>query len=201
MPQARVILWDLMDTLVRDPFFTHMPAFFGMSWDELVRAKHPSTWREFELGAISEGELYRAFFSDGRAIDGAGLKRCMGEAYAWIDGMQALLAELHARGTEMHLLSNYPNWYQLAVEGLGVDRFVQPTFVSCKTGVRKPDAAAYLGAAEALGKAPHECLFIDDRELNCAAARTHGMDAIRFVGDVRRLREELAQRALLRGAA
>jgi HAD superfamily hydrolase (TIGR01509 family) len=193
----RVILWDLMDTLVRDPFFTHMPAFFGMSWDELIRTKHPTAWRDFELGVLSESELYRSFFSDGRAIDGVGLKRCMGEAYAWIDGMEALLAELHARGVDMHLLSNYPKWYQLCVERLGVDRWVKPTFVSCKTGVRKPDADAYLRAAGDLGMAPADCLFIDDREPNCSAARTLGMDAIRFVGDARLLREELARRALV----
>ena len=132
-----VILWDLMDTLVRDPFFTHMAAFFGMSLEELLATKHPTAWREFELGLISESELYCAFFADGREIDGEGLKRCMRDAYVWIDGMEPLVRELHARGVEMHLLSNYPKWYQLCVDALGVNRWVKPTFISCETGVRK----------------------------------------------------------------
>jgi HAD superfamily hydrolase (TIGR01509 family) len=193
----RVILWDLMDTLVRDPFFTHMAPFFGMTQDELLRTKHPTAWREFELGLLSEDELYRLFFIDGRAIDGAGLKTCMGAAYAWIDGMDAVLRELHAHGVEMHLLSNYPVWYRLCVERLGIERWVSATFVSCKTGVRKPEAQAYLGACRSLQRAPGDCLFIDDREPNCAAARTLGMDAIVFDGDVSKLRDELARRELV----
>lgn len=192
-----IILWDLMDTLVRDPFFTHMAPFFGLGFDELLASKHPSTWVEFELGRIDEQELYARFFADGRRFDGEGLKRCMRDGYAWIDGMQALLGELQARGVRMHLLSNYPHWYRLCDERLGVSRFVEPTFVSCHTGVRKPADAAYLHAARALSVAPEACLFIDDREANCTAARGVGMDAIRFTGDVPALRLELARRHVL----
>jgi HAD superfamily hydrolase (TIGR01509 family) len=195
MPE--VILWDLMDTLVRDPFFTHMPGFFGLSFEQLVESKHPTTWGEFELGRISELELYARFFRDGRVIDGEGLKSHMRAAYRWIDGMEAVLRELQARRIEMHLLSNYPEWYRLCDEQLGVFGLVQPSFVSCKTGVRKPAADAYLGACRALDKTPAQCLFVDDREANCIAARAVGMDALRFDGDLPALRRELATRRLL----
>jgi FMN phosphatase YigB (HAD superfamily) len=186
-----------MDTLVRDPFFTHMAGFFGLTFEELLRAKHPTAWRDFELGRIDEQALYRSFFSDGRAIDGDGLKRCMAGAYAWIDGMQPLVSELHARSVEMHLLSNYPPWYRLCVERLGIDVTVQATFVSCHTGVRKPDAQAYLGACRAIARAPGECLFIDDRAQNCDAARALGLDVVHFQGVVATLRAELVRRTLL----
>jgi HAD superfamily hydrolase (TIGR01509 family) len=192
-----VVLWDLMDTLVRDPFFTHIADFFGISFEELLRAKHPSAWAEFEVGRISEEQLFATFFRDGRSIDGPGLKRKMHEAYVWIEGMDAMLRELAERGVEMHLLSNYPPWYELCDERLGVSRWVRPSFVSCKTGVRKPSADAYLGACRKLGRAPEECLFIDDREVNCHAARELGVQAIRFEGDPRSLRSELTTRGLL----
>jgi FMN hydrolase / 5-amino-6-(5-phospho-D-ribitylamino)uracil phosphatase len=191
-----VILWDLMDTLVRDPFFTHMAPFFGLAFEQLLQAKHPTAWGEFELGRIDEAELYRRFFRDGRAIDGAGLKRCMGEAYAWIDGMEALVSELHARGVEMHLLSNYPDWYRLCDERLGVSRYVQTRFVSCHTGVRKPAAEAYLNACRSLNVGPAQCLFVDDREANCEAARRLSIDSVCFAGAAP-LRAALVQRGLL----
>jgi hypothetical protein len=95
-PCPRVVLWDLMDTLVRDPFFTHMAPHFGLSFEALLRQKHPTAWRDFELGAIDEDAQYRSFFADGRAIDGPGLKRTMLDAYAWIDGVPELLRELSA---------------------------------------------------------------------------------------------------------
>lgn len=193
---AEVILWDLMDTLVRDPFFTHMAAFFGMSHEQLLKRKHPTAWRDFELGRLSEAELYRQFFRDGRSIDGEGLKRCMHEAYAWIAGMEALVSDLHGRGVDMHLMSNYPLWYRLCDEQVGFSRFVKPTFVSCHTGVRKPEPDAYLGACRALAKSPDRCLFIDDREVNCDAARAQGMPALRFDGDAAALRRTLVEHGL-----
>ena len=196
MSPVRAILWDLMDTLVRDPFFTHMAPFFGLSFEELLAAKHPSTWLEFELGRIGEAELGARFFRDGRAVDAAALKDRMRSAYEWIDGMESLVRELHGRGVVMHLLSNYPEWYRLCDERLGVFRYVEPSFVSCRTGVRKPAPEAYLQASRALGLTPAQCLFIDDREPNCAAARALDMDAVRFVG-ADALRPELVRRDLL----
>jgi FMN phosphatase YigB (HAD superfamily) len=186
-----------MDTLVRDPFFTHMAPHFGLSFEELLRQKHPTAWRDFELGTIDEEALYRSFFADGRAIDGPRLKRTMLEAYAWIEGVPELLCELSARGVAMHLLSNYPPWYAPLCERLGVPALVAPTFVSCKTGVRKPDPEAYAGAARALGVPPAECLFVDDREANVRGALATGMPALRFTGDVAALRAALCEHGLL----
>jgi HAD superfamily hydrolase (TIGR01509 family) len=190
------LLWDLMDTLVRDPFFTHMAPFFGLSFEELLAQKHPKTWVEFELGRIGEDELYARFFRDGRGFDGAAFKRHVHGAYAWIDGMEELVRALHARGVQMHLLSNYPPWFRLCEE-LGVFRYVAPTFVSCKTGLRKPAEEAYLHACRTLGVAARECLFVDDREPNCEAARGVGMAAVRFEGNAAAMRAELEARGLL----
>ncbi len=194
---ASVILWDIMDTLVRDPFFTHMPGFLGLSFDELIAKKHPTAWRDFELGKLHEAELYASFFNDGSVLDGPGLKRCMRDAYAFIEGVEPLLAELKRARVSMHALSNYPRWYELIEERLQLSRYVELSFVSCKTGVRKPSPGAYLGACAALGKQPAECLFIDDREINCQAASALGMPSLRFSGDVAALREELIAHGLL----
>jgi hypothetical protein len=40
--QQPVLLLDVMDTIVTDPFFEHMPRFFGMTFKELLAAKHPT---------------------------------------------------------------------------------------------------------------------------------------------------------------
>jgi len=186
-----------MDTLVSDPFFRHMPEFFGLSLEELIAQKHPTAWVEFERGEIDEAQLAAKFFKDGRAFDMAAFKAHIATGYTWLDGMHELVRELHTRGTAMHLLSNYPPWYRLCTERLELTRYVEPTFVSCHTGVRKPDAEAYLGPCRTLGVAPQECLFVDDREKNCAAARTLGMPSFRFQRDVAALRLELQAQRLL----
>lgn len=191
MPARRVLLLDVMGTLVHDPFYVEVPAFFGMSLDELVAAKDPLAWPRFECSSIGEAELFTRFFRDGRAVDGEGLKAAMASAYALLPGIEALLGELFAAGVEMHALSNYPCWYALIEERLALSRFLSWTFVSCKTGLRKPSPSAYRHAIHALGVAPADALFVDDRESNCVAARAEGIAALRFT-DASSLRAELA---------
>ncbi len=192
----RYLLFDVMGTLVYEPFFEHVPAALGMTLEALLSQKHPSAWVEFELGAIDEDELRRKFFADGRAYPHERMKQAMVDAYAWLDGVEALLAELCARGHELHLLSNYPCWYRLIEEKLGLGRYASWSFVSCHTRVRKPDPEAYLGAARALGAEPSQLIFVDDRGINCKAAAALGIDAIRF-SDAPALRAALEQRGLL----
>jgi HAD superfamily hydrolase (TIGR01509 family) len=182
-----------MDTLVVDPFYEAMPAFFGMTLEQMVRLKHPTAWVRFERGELSEADFLARFFEDGRPYDTSGFKSCVRASYRWIEGMESLLEGLRASGVQMHALSNYPEWFTWIEERLGVSRYVTWSFVSCRTGVRKPDAAAFRLAARELRREPGACLFIDDQARNCEAARASGMRAIHFQGDVARLRRELSE--------
>ena len=191
-----VVLFDVMGTLVHDPFFVEVPAFFGTDLRTLVQHKHPTAWVDFELGTIDEAELGRRFFADERELDVAGLKAAMVEAYRWLPGIEDLLERLQARDVAMHTLSNYPCWYELIEAKLGISRYMPWTFVSCHTGARKPDAAAYLQAAAQLGVPCDACLFVDDRALNCQGALAVGMHAIEF-SVAEQLGRELHARGLL----
>jgi FMN hydrolase / 5-amino-6-(5-phospho-D-ribitylamino)uracil phosphatase len=170
-----VLLLDVMGTLVHDPFFVEMPAHFGLGFAELLAQKHPRTWLEFELGTIDEATCLARFFADERAFDHDAFRASVREAYAFLPGIEALLRELAEAAVPMHALSNYSLWYRLIEERLALSRWVPWTFVSCHTGVRKPSKEAYLGAAAALGVAPGDCLFVDDRRENVAAAEAVGM--------------------------
>jgi FMN phosphatase YigB (HAD superfamily) len=82
----------------------------------------------------------------------------------------------------MHAFSNYPVWYQLIEERLSLSRFLDWTFVSCITGLRKPDPAAYADVSSKLGVPPEQCVFVDDRASNCEAARRSGIRSVVFEG-------------------
>lgn len=58
---------------MRDPFYTAMPGFFGMTMNELLAAKHPDSWLLFERGFIDEDQLLDEFFLDGRDFNKRGL--------------------------------------------------------------------------------------------------------------------------------
>lgn len=177
-----ILLLDVMGTLVHDPFAREMPAFFGMSLERLLDEKHPTAWVEFERGELDEATFLARFFADGRDFDADGFVGHVEASYRFLEGIPPLLDALRGAGVEMHALSNYPTWYRRIERRLGLSRWVPWTFVSCRTGVRKPHPEAYLGAARALGVDPGDCLFVDDRESNVAAARGVGMAAHRFTG-------------------
>ncbi len=185
-----VLLLDVMDTLVADPAYDVVLAFFGMSKADFFAVKSKTAYDAFERGLLTESEFRARYFTDGRDFDLDRLKDLLFEGYRWIDGIPALLDDLAAAGYEMHALSNYSIWTEMIESKLGLSRWMTWAFASHRTGHRKPEPQAYLGAAEALGREPGECLFVDDREKNVAGARAVGMPALRFTS-AQKLRAEL----------
>jgi HAD superfamily hydrolase (TIGR01509 family) len=191
-----ILLFDIMDTVVYDPVAFEIPEFFGLTTAQLFAKRDPSAWRAFEVNAISETECLNRLFAAQPPFDHDSFRDTVKRAYRWMDGMEALLADLHARGVEMHALSNYSSWYTMIEERLAVSRFMPWTFVSFETGVRKPAPEAYSQVIDRLGGPASRFLFVDDREVNCEMARTVGMHAIRFIG-AEQLRAELTARHVL----
>ncbi|KAL2654201.1 hypothetical protein R1flu_022329 [Riccia fluitans] len=190
--KRHVILFDVMGTIVHDPFHDRMPSFFGFTFKELLAAKHPTAWIEFEKGLISEAQFAASFFQDGREYDYEGLKLCMASGYEYLDGMTNLLQRLKAAGFEMHAFSNYPTWYTMIEDKLKLSQYLPWTFVSCHSGLRKPDHQAFLDAAAHLGIQPADCIFVDDQSRNVEAASKIGMVGIQFQS-AQVLEKELAE--------
>jgi FMN hydrolase / 5-amino-6-(5-phospho-D-ribitylamino)uracil phosphatase len=75
---------------VKDPFYKHMPAHFEMTFEELLAAKHPTTWIDFERGLLTESQALERFFSDGRTVDADRLKAMLVNTVCWcarVDGV------------------------------------------------------------------------------------------------------------------
>ncbi len=193
---APVLLVDVLGTLVHDPFPEAAAEVLGLAWEDASTALDFATLLDFEEGRIAETECLERLFLDRRPVDGAALTSFLRESHRWLPGMEALLAELHACGVVMHALSDYSEWYRMIDERLGLSRSLPWTFVSCRTGICKPEREAFVGAARTLGVAVADCLLIDDKLRNCAVARELGMAAIRFEGAAA-LRVELEERSLL----
>ena len=68
-------------------------------------------------------------------------------------------------------------------------------FSSCFVGLWKPDEAIYRTALEVTQRAPEECIFIDDREVNLECPRKLGMNTIHFQS-AEQLRTELRQNGI-----
>ena len=139
--------------------------------------KDPDAWVAFERGAIDEAEFAARFFRDRRPWDAAALFARIRESYAWRPGAEALLRGLDATGVEMHACSNYPSWYRWIEARLGLTRYLPWSFVSCHTGHRKPEAAAFTHLLRELELDPGAVLFVDDQRANREAAEAQGIEA------------------------
>jgi putative hydrolase of the HAD superfamily len=93
-----------------------------------------------------------------------------------------LMREVKQAGHRMGLLTNnVREWEPLWRAMLPVDEIFEVVVDSGFVGLRKPDPAIYELTLERLDGVPaEECLFIDDVDVNCAAARELGMSAVHY---------------------
>ena len=97
------------------------------------------------------------------------------------DPMIARMRALRDHGYRMALLTNnVREWQPLWRTMLPVDEIFDVLVDSGFVGMRKPDAEIYELTLERLGLPAGACLFVDDTEVNCDAARELGMAAVHF---------------------
>jgi putative hydrolase of the HAD superfamily len=96
--------------------------------------------------------------------------------------MIELMREAKAAGHRMGMLTNnVREWESLWRAMLPVDEIFETVVDSGFVGLRKPDPEIYELTLERLGGVPAEqCLFVDDVDVNCAAARELGMSAVHY---------------------
>lgn len=190
----RAVAFDLMDTVVRDPYREALQAATGLSLDELFARRPPHVYPALERDDLAEADYWAAFADQGIEVDADSFHRARRSGTTWLAGMRELLDELEGvvvRATA----SNYPRWIDELAATLLVGRFDR-VIGSCHLGARKPDARFFHGLLDELGCEAHEVLFVDDREENVTGARELGIDSHRY-RDVAGVRHFLADHRLL----
>ncbi|MDP9022890.1 MAG: HAD-IA family hydrolase [Actinomycetota bacterium] len=182
------VAFDLMDTVVRDPFREALTAATGRGVADVLRDREPGVWSRFECGDLSEEEYFASFRC---RFDVVAFHTARRAGYRWLPGMRELLDDIAGHATRV-AASNYPVWVEELADSLLADRF-ERVLASHHLGVRKPDRRFYRRLCREIGSAPGHVVFVDDRDENVDAARQAGLRAHRFVDadDVRRrLRDE-----------
>ena len=141
---------------------------------------------ELECGRVSETvfvENLRASLCEllGRDVELASLADTLWEGLFPNDEMIAFMTSLRAAGYRMALLTNNVREWELRWRALApIDEIFELVVDSAFVGVRKPDPEIYELTVAGLGVPADECLFVDDIEVNCGAAREAGMSAVVF---------------------
>ena len=177
----------------------------GIPFDDLAKAmariqeedgRHPLF--ELETGRLTEADFLRKL---GDALEPAlghrpelhRFREIYFEALHPNEPMIDLMREIKQQGHRMALLTNnVREWEPLWRTMLPVDEIFEVVVDSGFVGCRKPDREIYELTLRRLGATdPEECLFIDDTEHNCDAARELGMSAVHYrnnkqaIGEIR----------------
>ncbi|WP_214106632.1 HAD family hydrolase [Acrocarpospora catenulata] len=93
-----------------------------------------------------------------------------------------LISRLKAHGHGLALLSNAPHELADALDDVPWMEPFRHRFFSSRLACSKPSPEIYQSALAALGATPEECVFIDDRQPNVAAAEELGLRGLVFTG-------------------
>ncbi len=184
-----VVLWDLMGTLIHDPFFVEFFDGLDEPIEEWMKNRDKKAWIDFELGLIDENVFYERLFPENPA-KGADMKSIFLNNYRFLPGVTKILQRLEEEGVTSHVLSNYPIWYKEMFQHLSLYPYFDRIFVSCDIGLRKPDPKIYQHVLHQLGCHPSDLIFVDDRRTNCQAAESLGIRSI-HVSSVDNLERDL----------
>lgn len=155
---------------------------FGLDWQEFER-RHPAANDAWERGRITLQEyLAQTVFYEPQPFSEA-------EFTAQMQSLSRVLhPEMIAFLRKLRGTSNSPGTYMLSNESKELMAYRIPTFgledlfdaflVSAYIGLRKPEPAFYQCALDITQRRPEECVFIDDRKENVAAAVKLGIRGI-----------------------
>lgn len=186
MPQITALFWDVGGVLLSNAWdhSKRNRSLIQFELDEVdFNDRHQMLVSSFERGKISFDEyLERTIFYRTRTFSREAFKDYIFSLSRPKTEVLDLARELAKSGKYlMSTLNNESkelNLYRIQTFRL---REIFSLFVSsCFVGLRKPEAAIYRLAMDITQRAPEECCFIDDRELNLECASQMGMHVIQM---------------------
>jgi HAD superfamily hydrolase (TIGR01509 family) len=194
---VRVVLLDVMDTVLVDPYRDALAAATSVPLEELFRRRDAELWPAFERGELDETAYWAGWESAGVACDPDAFHAARRAGTRWVPGMRDLLDEL-AGEVERVTASNYPVWIE-ELASVHLEGRFERVLASHHLGVRKPDPAFFDALLDRVDARPDEAVFVDDREVNVTAAQRRGIRSHRFV-DAPTLRDWLVGLGVLAAA-
>jgi epoxide hydrolase-like predicted phosphatase len=193
MSQIRAVISDFGGVLTT-PLFEAFAAWqraSGLTFEQLGQAMADAAERsgshplyELEKSTITEADFLRMLENElepGTSL--SGMRDVYFEHLHPNEPMIDFMRELRDRGLRMALLTNNvrewePQWRAKLPE---IDEIFEVVVDSAFVGMRKPDREIYDLTLERLdGVTAEECVFVDDLDVNCEAARSLGMRAVLY---------------------
>lgn len=186
-----VVAFDLMDTLVRDPFREALTAATGVPLRDLFHRRDAEVYPAFERGEIDEATYWASYPRAGIDVDPERFHEVRRAGTTWLPGMKELLVEVRGCGVGVVVASNYPHWLAEHADGM-LAGLVDDVVGSYQLGARKPDPRFFERLVGRLGTEPARVAFVDDREANLEGAAAVGLPPV-TAGPADRVRAQLSR--------
>lgn len=182
----RVILFDYGRVVAPEDGDPVVQAVYGTAPDEETSAQ---VFRDYQA-RLAVGEATEAQVADTLRSQGVDVPEDYEQR--WIDTLHAhmapdaavlqLIDELKREGYRVMLLSNVWPLSEKAIRSEGWYDVFEKLYLSCKLGMRKPDAEIYDYVLADTGLDAEEFLFIDDKAQNLEYPASRGMHVLQVAG-------------------
>lgn len=172
----KAVILDMYGVIIRQDGSDFAP-YVQKSFPELTYEQITQPWFCADRGEIDMLDVWKAlgFKGDLEATDREYLDtlELSGDFHAFAEKMRPLY--------KMAILSDdNSRWSRYLRQKFDIDRYFDAVCISAETGITKPNERAFLNVLEQLGCRADECVFIDDRPRNLAAAQAVGMRAVQM---------------------
>lgn len=179
------IIFDMYGVIIEESKGNFIPYTFSL-FDQSEHARLKKQFKEEQLFTkAGNGELTSEEF-----LSLLGFEDPQYHMKNYIDHFLTLdrgfipFAEKYSQKYDFVLLSNdVSEWSAYITEHYGLNKYFKHKIVSGDVGCRKPEREIYELALDKIGKAPEECIFIDNSVKNLVAANELGVQAILFNRD------------------
>ncbi len=189
----KVIIFDLEEVVIDTwhKISNIVPEMNALSKEILEKTFSGPIQKEFYIGKITEEEFWQKTLNFlNLKIDVEKLKQDVRHLMVELPEIKDLVLRLK-QYYKVVLLSNFPKeWFDYVNTKYNLNNLFDMCLISGYTGIRKPDADAYLQITKPFTAEPNECLVIDDKERNISGAEKIGMKGIIFT-DIIQLKRDL----------
>lgn len=173
----KAIILDMFGVILKqsgEEFYSYVQETFPA----LTQAEIYAVWDRADMGEISSLEVWRELGFQG---DIEKREREFLDTLEVNQGFYEFAARAREQQYSLAILSNDSSrWSRYIRDKFDLNRYFDVIHISGDLKMKKPDLRIFELTARRLGVPAGDCVYVDDRRKNLAAARAVGMDAVLF---------------------
>lgn len=173
----KAIILDMFGVILKqsgEEFYSYVQETFPA----LTQAEIYAVWDWADMGEISSLEVWRELGFQG---DIEKREREFLDTLEVNQGFYEFAERARAQQYRLAILSNDSSrWSRYIRDKFDLNRYFDVIHISGDLKMKKPDLRIFEFTARRLGVPAGDCVYVDDRRKNLAAARAVGMDAVLF---------------------